>query len=615
MKKQLLMFMVALMTVATVMSQNYDFSAVAPSGQTLYYKIENGKVQVTRQNSSYPFYSTYPTGELTIPSNVTYNGTSYSVTSIGNETFRGCTGLTSVTIPESVTNIGHYAFRGCSGLISVQFNAVSCSSAGSDNYSAFPGCYNITNFTFGDNVTTIPSYLCGYLTGLTSVTIPNSVTSIGQDAFRSCTGLTTVAIGNSVINIGPSAFISCTGLTSVMIGNSVSSIDEYAFSDCTGLTEVNYTGTIAQWCGINFVNYQSNPTSCSHSLNIDGVPVVNLVIPEGMTEIKQYVFSGLTNLASVTIPKSLTSIGTYAFRYCTGLTSVQFNAVNCNVDSYNNGKPFLGCDNLINFSFGDSVPTIPDRLCMEMSGLTSVTIPNSVTSIGQYAFSGCDHLTNISFGSGLQSINANAFSGCSQVVRIKSFAATAPTVQSNTFSGLNNDVIVNVPCGYAPAYENAAYWHSFDIQEEFPYTFSATTRDPSRGTVQIINTPTCDNAEAEILANPYHGYNFVRWSDGSTDNPHYIVVTQDTIVQAIFLADGETDGIDDVYSDGTNAWSFNGRIYVSIDGMPAEEFRVYDITGREVLHATHADGTSALPGGVYLVRVGTLPARRVVVIR
>ena len=157
MKKALFLTLFTLLGLTSAWA--YDFSAVAPSGQTLYYTIISSTshtVEVVSPNSSSPYWNTPPTGSLTIPSSVTYSGTTYSVTSIGNYAFRDCSGLTSVTIPNSVTSIGDNAFRDCSGL--------------------------------------------------TSVTIPNSVTSIGNYAFFGCSGLTSVTIPNSVTSIGESAF-------------------------------------------------------------------------------------------------------------------------------------------------------------------------------------------------------------------------------------------------------------------------------------------------------------------------------------------------------------------------------------------------------------------------
>ena len=198
MKQKLFYFAIFLTVLAIPQSvKAYDFSYTY-QGQTLYYNIVNGEAQVTYQNNGSPAY-TYLSGSLVIPDTVTYNSATYSVTSIGDYAFRGCSGLTSVTIPNSVTSIGYLAFYGCSGL--------------------------------------------------TSVTIPNSVTSIGSSAFYGCSGLTSVTIGNSVTSIDYMAFYGCSGLTSVTIPNSVTFIDEYAFSGCSGLIEVTMLGEIAPTLG------------------------------------------------------------------------------------------------------------------------------------------------------------------------------------------------------------------------------------------------------------------------------------------------------------------------------------------------------------------------------
>ncbi len=158
-------------------------------------------------------------GEVVIPESVEFNGISHSVTSIGNDAFYRCSGLTSVTIPNSVTSIG---------------------------YAAFSGCYCLTSVTIGNNVTSIGSYAFYYCYGLTSVTIPNSVTSIGSGAFELCYGLTSVTIPNSVTSIGITAFYGCSGLTSVTIPNNVTSIGSSAFSYCSGLTSVTIPNSVTR---------------------------------------------------------------------------------------------------------------------------------------------------------------------------------------------------------------------------------------------------------------------------------------------------------------------------------------------------------------------------------
>ena len=179
-------------------------------------------------------------GEVVIPESVEYGGTTYSVESIGGNAFYKCSGLTSVTIPNSVESIGRYAFSNCSGLTSLTIpNSVT-----SIGPYAFEGCSGLTSVTIGNSVTSISQGAFERCSGLTSVTIPNSVTRIWESVFSGCSGLTSVTIGNSVWSIEDSAFSGCSGLTSVTIPNSVTSIGGWAFSDCSGLTSVTIGNSV-----------------------------------------------------------------------------------------------------------------------------------------------------------------------------------------------------------------------------------------------------------------------------------------------------------------------------------------------------------------------------------
>ena len=223
----------------------------------IYYDIIGSNAIVTYKTESDRGYK----GSVTIPSTVVYNRVTYNVTSIGSSAFYGCSGLTSVTIPESVTSIGQAAFYGCSGL--------------------------------------------------TSITIPNSVTSIGSSAFYGCSGLTSVTIPNSVTNIGHDAFSDCSGLKSVTIGSSVTSIGYSAFFCCDGLKRAEFA-SIESLCNISFGSEYANPLYFAHNLYIDGKKITNLVIPEDFTDIRKYAFAGCS-LNSLIIGANVKTIGDLAF--------------------------------------------------------------------------------------------------------------------------------------------------------------------------------------------------------------------------------------------------------------------------------------------------------------
>ena len=271
----------------------------------IYYNLDktNKTAEVTYRGDDFYDYDDEYLGSVTIPETITYNSEIYSVTSIDFMAFYECSGLTSVTIPNSVTSIGSYAFSGCSGL---------------------------TEVTIPNSVTSTGDYAFYGCSGLTSVTIPNSITSIDDYAFYGCSGLTSVTIPNSVTSIGYEAFSYCSGLTSVTIPNSVTSIGGDAFYN-TGIYNNN-----SNWD--NGVLYIDNCLIKAKSDVVKG----SYTIKKGTRIIGNYAFSYCSGLTSVTIPNSVTSIDQYAFAECSGLTSVTIGESVTSIDEY----AFSGCDKL-----------------------------------------------------------------------------------------------------------------------------------------------------------------------------------------------------------------------------------------------------------------------------
>lgn len=302
------------------------------------------------------------------------------VTSIGDHAFDHCSGLTTITIGKNVTNIGESPFRECCKLILID------TSTDNSNYCSMDGVlYNKEktiliqcsggkqgSFVIPNSVMSIEPGAFWGCRHLTSVTIPDSVTSIGEFAFPNCDSLTSITIPKSVTSIGRSTFSCCTGLTSVTIPNSVTSIGNGAFSDCSSLTSIAIPNNVTN-IGVNAFERCSGLTS--------------VTIPNSVISIGDFAFCYCDSLKSVTIGTNVTSIGFQAFARGPFLTSVIWNAKNC--EAYSFGSQVKS------FVFGNEVEVIPAYICQGMNKISSIIIPDKVTSIGKEAFAGCSDLRSI----------------------------------------------------------------------------------------------------------------------------------------------------------------------------------------------------------------------------
>lgn len=444
------------------------------------------------------------------------------------------------------------------------------------------------------------------------------VSGISYGGFENCVGMTSVLIPNTVNEIQAFAFENCTGLTSITIPESVEFIRSYAFSNCTGLTTLNYNAKNCYGMG-TYDEYAlagcDNLTTVNIGVNVEVIPYYfcsdcnnlsgNIVLPNSIKTIGIAAFkncSGLTG--SLIIPDSVRYIGDGAFSGCSGLGDTL--VIGKSVLSF--GSAFAGCTGFTTLLFNaDSCYQIGAAVPTHYSNITNISIAPNVKVIPFNAFAGCTELTgSIIFPPSVESIGRNAFFGCSQIQELVFERGNPPAIHNEAFSYVNRAIPVHVPCGSVTMYQQSLSGFTNIVNSGSGNFFNAVSNDESAGTVHILVTPNCVDGTAILQAVPVNGYRFDHWNTGVTDNPYTLMVTSDTTIIAYFVADGGTESITDAESGYFRVSVKDGHII--LNGVENEQIRVFDIMGR---HTTN----EMLPNGVYLVKVGNNPARKVVVIR
>ena len=395
-------------------------------------------------------------GGTSVPSYILYQAVGVTeieildtVTTIGSYAFRECTGLTEITVPESVTEIGSGAFAGCSGLteMTIPFvgryaSATSSSSSTtfgyifgtSSSYAGTTGAYNSCGGSYYYYIPTtlttvtvtggsfIGSNAFQNCTMLTSITLPETITSIGQYAFYNCDGLTSITIPETVTSIGDYAFYDCDSLTSMVIPDSVTSIGSYAFNSCDTLAEVTLPASL---------------TTISPFLFQNCIALESIELPVGVTTIESYAFYGCSSLAEIVLPDAVTTLGDYAFYGCTAMESVTFGSGITTIGNYvfknctsleeahvphsvtsMGTQVFYGCTSLKSATISDSLAAIPSGTFYGCSSLTEIEIPDSIVTIGSEAFRNCLSLLSVEIPRSVKAIDSNAFSGCEKLVEV-----------------------------------------------------------------------------------------------------------------------------------------------------------------------------------------------------
>ena len=553
-----------------------------------------------------------------------------TVDTIGPNAFYSCSWLTSVSLPNSVTSIG---------------------------MSAFYECKSLTSMTIPNSVTTIEPALFWGCEGLTSVTIPNSVTKICHSAFTRCTSIASLSIPNSVDTIEPSAF--GIGLLDYHVRHVTyygSALDTLGYWD-ESEPELEGLPVLETWGARSINGYIENGIVYTDSTKTTirvyigdayRIGADSVTIPNSVTAIYSPGFSDCRGPISVDLPNSLTKITSYAFANCTGLTSI---IIPDSVTTIGFGA-FAGCTNLQELKLPKALTTIEGSSFYGCTSLTSLTIPNLIKEISNGAIGNCTGLTSLYYeadsclnissgafyydtnitqlviGENVRWIPADAFSrfgnrplyqdgvptGSEPIIispNIISKSRVAPALGSNVFAGIADTVPVYIPCGSRESYDSS--WSYFsNFIEVVMDTLTVETENSEMGVVEVLEEPSCANGStATIAANANPGYHFTAWSDGNSDNPRYIVVTQDTIITAHFE---ENVGIDSPLLHPTHYSQEGNRLVVN--GAEGQHVCVFDIMGRLIYSQSSVPEAYSITlpaAGVYLIQIGNSTPQKIVV--
>jgi hypothetical protein len=445
----------------------YDFEV-----DGIYYKITSTtslKVAITCKSTSFGGYS----GDVTIPSIISYNGNNYTITSVDDYAFYNCTELNSISLPNTIDTIGTSAFYYCSSLTSLSLPT----SVLLIKSPTFTYCTNLNSISIDNsnlNYTCIDGILFNKdKTNLiffppnktdTTYSFTSTINKISTNAFTKCNNLKRITIPSTVLSIGLSVFSSCQRLKYISIESGITEICNYTFSDCDSLTSV--------------------------------------VIPNTVTTIGKYAFNGCKLLKSIKIPTSVTCIGDYAFSYCSSLDSISIpnsvKSLGTNTFAFSTQICKFTCDNSNNYySAAQGVLFNKEQnqlICYPPAKTdNSYCIPSTVDTIKTYAFYYCTNIQSLTIPISVVSIERRAFYNSKNLSSLYSYNCTPISLTSSNyiFYGVDTtNCILYVPAGSKSLYKTADVWKCFNNIVEMPTTDINTTLKTNETNISIYPNPT-----------------------------------------------------------------------------------------------------------------------------
>ena len=448
-----------------------------------------------------------------------------------------------------------------------------------------------------------------------NIVLPNGLTHIGEEAFA-LTAVESLTIPNTVKSIGVYAMYGCENLTALQLSSQINIIDESVFENCTALTTLNLPSNIKILRGSAFAGC-SNLSTISFSLGLDSIgdyafyecgKLSSALLPEGVHTIGASAFYKCKLMQSISLPSTLESVGIDAFKGCSGLqetifggdieewVAIKFDNYAANSTYYShrlkiNGEnittitipegvrqirdfAFTGCQDITQATLPNSLQTIGEDAFYQCYGLTSITIPDSVKTLPYGAFWSCSSLKTVNLPS-LNKIEDRAFYGCTALEQITINTSTPPQTYAETFYEVSPSTKVIVHCS-ASQFRTANNWQNFQYEEDFLCQIKAVSEDETKGTVSISGGTSCEDLQASLEAIGAGEYIFDHWSDGNTDNPRQITLDKDYDLTATFK---NATGLVDVNKDTREAvekFLHDGILYFRTNQG------IFDMMGRQV---------------------------------